>query len=96
MPEPSLSSVRASHTATLAPNRIPQLFSQNVRQLRLDAGMTQEALAERCSRYKKQISKIEDGTAKVNLSMIYALAQALNVDPSTLLKEKPGSSQQGH
>jgi transcriptional regulator with XRE-family HTH domain len=64
----------------------PALFSHNVQRLRLLAGLSQDALAERCSKYKKQIPKIEDGTAKVNLSMIYVLAQALNVDPATLLK----------
>jgi transcriptional regulator with XRE-family HTH domain len=70
---------------------LPKQFSQNVRRLRLEAGISQEALAERCTKYKKQIPKIEDGTATVNLSMIFVLAQALNVDPGTLLKESPVS-----
>lgn len=75
---------------------MPKLFSHNVKQLRLKAGMTQEALAERCTKYKKQISKIEDGTAHVSLSMIFVLAQALEVDPSALLKETRRSSRLEH
>lgn len=72
---------------------MPKLFSQNVRRLRLEAGISQEALAERCVKYKKQIPKIEKGTANVNLSMIFVLAQALDVDPGALLKETPASAQ---
>jgi transcriptional regulator with XRE-family HTH domain len=67
-------------------NRMPKLFGQNIRKLRLAAGLTQEALAQRCTKYKKQIPSIEDGSANVKLSMIFVLAQALEVDPSVLLK----------
>jgi transcriptional regulator with XRE-family HTH domain len=67
--------------------RMQSLFSRNVKRLRLQAGFTQKSLAQRCTRYKSQIPKIENGTAKVNLSMIYTLALALEVEPATLLQE---------
>lgn len=67
--------------------RMQSLFSRNVKRLRLEAGITQKSLAQRCNRYKSQIPKIEKGTAKVSLSMIFTLAQALQVEPSTLLQE---------
>ncbi|RFO97680.1 XRE family transcriptional regulator [Rhodoferax lacus] len=75
----------------MKPQRMLTLFSKNVLRLRQEAGMTQEALAKRCTKYKRQIPKIENGTAEVNLSMIFTLAQALEVDPATLLKESPVS-----
>ena len=86
------SSVLATHqprVSTMTNHSMPQLFSENVRRLRMEAGLTQEALAARCTKYKKQIAKIEAGSAEVNLSMIYVLAQALNVAPGTLLKQSP-------
>lgn len=68
-----------------------QIFSQNVRRLRLAAGLTQTTLAERCSSYKQHIPHIEDGSANVTLMMIVALAQALEVEPGILLQEIPES-----
>lgn len=62
-------------------------FSQNVRRLRLDAQLSQAVLAERCTKYKKQIAQIENGSARVTLSMVYVLASALQVDPGQLLRE---------
>ena len=67
--------------------RMQSLFSRNVKRLRLEAGITQKSLALRCHRYKSQIPKIENGTAKVSLSMIFTLAQALEVAPELLLQE---------
>ena len=64
-----------------------KLFSENVRRIRMEAGISQELLAERCTKYKRQIPHIENGTAKVNLSMIVVLAEALEVDPGTLLRQ---------
>jgi transcriptional regulator with XRE-family HTH domain len=78
----------------MKPQRMLTLFSKNVLRLRQEAGMTQEALAERCAKYKRQIPKIENGTAQVNMSMIYTLAQALEVDPAILLRESPASEYQ--
>lgn len=71
---------------TIKPQRMLQLFSQNVRRLRMEAGISQELLAQRCIKYKKQIPRIENGTADVNLSMIVVLAQALDVEPGVLLQ----------
>ena len=72
-----------------------KLFSRNVKRLRLEAGISQEHLAQRCSRYRKQIPQIEDGTVNVTLSMILALAEALGVEPALLLQENPASQGAG-
>jgi transcriptional regulator with XRE-family HTH domain len=84
---PSVLATHQTRVFTMTNDSMPKLFSENVRRLRMEAGLTQEALAGRCTKYKKQIAKIEAGSAEVNLSMIYVLAQALNVAPGTLLKE---------
>jgi transcriptional regulator with XRE-family HTH domain len=77
-------------------NSMPQLFGENVRRLLLEAGWTHEALAKRCTKYKNRISRLEDGSTQVNLSMIFVLAQALNVDPATLIKPAPSSPRLDH
>ena len=70
-----------------------KLFSHNVKRLRLQAGLSQDDLASRCTRFHKQIAQIEDGTANVTLSMIVTMAQALEVEPGVLLQDS--SSQPG-
>lgn len=72
-----------------------RLFSQNVKRLRIQAGLTQELLSHRCSRFKKQIPEIEEGTAHVTLDMIVTLARALEVEPGQLLQESPAGSGSG-
>lgn len=90
MPKPERQSGSGlPRTATVTAPDMSQLLRQNVRRLRLKAGLTQQALAQHCSKYKKQIAQIEDGTAEVNLSMIFVVAQALGVDPSVLLQDEP-------
>jgi transcriptional regulator with XRE-family HTH domain len=71
-------------------DKLLKVFSQNVERLRLEAGLSQEHLAQRCSRFRKQIPKIQDGTANVTLAMILALADALGVEPALLLQDKTG------
>ena len=63
------------------------LFGMAVRQLRLAKGITQDALAARCGRYKKQIPEIENGGVEVTLDMVIVLSNALDVAPGVLLKE---------
>lgn len=69
-------------TAPLLPQH---QFGQSVRRARLQAGLTQVALAQRCPRFKSQIPQIEDGAVVPTLSMILVLAHALQVTPDLLL-----------
>ena len=69
-----------------AANLLPQhQFGQSVRRARLQAGLTQDGLAQRCTRFKKQIPDIEDGAVVPTLSMILVLAHALKITPDLLL-----------
>lgn len=61
-------------------------IGENIKQLRLARGMTQEELANRLGVKKSAISKYEKGHV-VNLkrSTIEKLATALNVQPTTIM-----------
>ena len=68
-------------------------FGKRVRQLRLDAGMTQEDLAHRCGLFRTYMSRIETGRANPTLTMIDALAGSLRVPTAQLFEpETPSRS----
>lgn len=58
-----------------------------MRDLRRDAGMTQEDLAERCGLFRTYMSRIETGKANPTLTMIHALAASLGVPVTSLFGE---------
>lgn len=64
-------------------------FGRNVRRLRLEAGLDQDEVALQCAKFRDQIAQIEAGSVNPTLSMIVALAQALDVEPSTLIQGVP-------
>jgi len=57
---------------------------QNLRAIRRARGLTQVQLAERAGIDQGTVSKIERGYDQVSLRTIYALAEALNVEPPEL------------
>ncbi|MFE5318607.1 helix-turn-helix domain-containing protein [Paenibacillus sp. NPDC056579] len=57
-------------------------FGQRVRELRLKAGMSQEALAVRAGLDRSYIGGVERGERNVSLENIYKLTNALDVDMS--------------
>jgi transcriptional regulator with XRE-family HTH domain len=63
-----------------------QAFGQVLRELRRDRGLSQEAFAEvgRCSR--PHISRLESGRNSPSLSMLFQLAEALQIEPATLIQ----------
>lgn len=69
-----------------------RIFAANVRRLRISSGLSQEALADRADLHRTYISSIERGERNVSLENIFALAEALGVDPRELLApdKKPG------
>jgi transcriptional regulator with XRE-family HTH domain len=71
---------------TLSPKRI---FAANVRRLRLSAGLSQEALADRAGLHRTYISSIERGERNVALENIVGIAKALGVEPRDLLAPDP-------
>lgn len=68
------------------PSQFPkELFAANLRRLRLSAGLSQEALADRAELHRTYVSSIERGERNVSIENIFRLAQALDVDPRELL-----------
>ncbi len=54
-------------------------FGEAVRERRLAAGLSQEALAERCGVDRKSISRVETGAFSPSLDRVWNLAVALEV-----------------
>lgn len=60
-------------------------FGKNVRQVRLDRGMSQEDLAHSADLHRTHISLIERGLRSVRVETIERLALALRVQPAKLM-----------
>lgn len=55
-------------------------------QLRIDAGLSQEALAKAAGIDRKTVNRIENGHFSPNLDTFFRLCVALNVRPSEIMK----------
>jgi transcriptional regulator with XRE-family HTH domain len=62
-------------------------FGLAVRDRRLAAGLSQEALAERCGVDRKSISRVETGAFSPSLDRVWRLADALEVPLEDLVAE---------
>lgn len=62
-------------------------IGENLKRLRRDKGWTQGELASNCGIRLGQISKIERNETDPKLSTIYALTQALECTPNSLLMD---------
>jgi putative transcriptional regulator len=83
----------ASKPASVPPSDRPdhvrerrQLFGHIVREHRLAAGLSQEALAERCGVDRKSISRMETGAFSPRLDSVFNLAVALEIPVSELFE----------
>jgi len=64
-----------------------------IKQLRAALGVTQEELADRSGMFRTYMSRIESGVANPTVTMLYAVADALEVRVQELFddpKEAPG------
>ena len=59
-------------------------FGDTVREQRLAAGLSQEALAERCGIDRKSISRMETGAFSPRLDSVFSVAEALDIPVSEL------------
>lgn len=59
-----------------------------IRRIRLESGISQEQLAERCSLTPSYVSKVETGASKGRLETYYKIAEALNVSIDSFLAPK--------
>lgn len=66
-------------------------FGATVRRLRVELGISQEALADRTQIHRTYIGGIERGERNPTLTMIHRLAEALGVSPRALF-EMPAPS----
>jgi transcriptional regulator with XRE-family HTH domain len=60
-------------------------FGQNVYRIRVAAGLSQTAVAERMGVDQGNYSRLESGTAKPTLQTVFRLSQALGCEPYELL-----------
>lgn len=63
-----------------------ELFGKQVRLLRQEMGMSQEALAAGSGLHRTYIGSVERGERNISLENIVRIAHALKVPPSSLLK----------
>lgn len=62
-----------------------QLLGERVRAHRLELGLSQEALADRCGLHRNYISSIERGQVNVSFENLVTLAVGLGVDVGDLV-----------
>jgi transcriptional regulator with XRE-family HTH domain len=67
---------------------LKDVVATNVRRLRHEHGLTQEALAERVELSARYIGKIETGAASPTITIVGRLATAFMVDPCDLLRRR--------
>lgn len=67
--------------------RIDEAVGFNVRKLRLEQSLTQQALAQRAGVSKQTISNIEKGTAGANSRTVERIAECLGTSPLALYRE---------
>ena len=65
-------------------------FGLRVRTLRLERGLSQEALADAADLHRTHISLIERGERSVRLETVAAVAAALGVQPADLMPRLEG------
>jgi transcriptional regulator with XRE-family HTH domain len=70
---------------------IREVFARNLRRVRHERGLSQEALAHDAGIDRTYISALERGVYGATIDMIGKLAHVLRVEPGTLL-ERPASA----
>jgi transcriptional regulator with XRE-family HTH domain len=60
-------------------------FGQVIRDLRLEAGLSQEALSLSCGRHRTYVSLIERGKNSPSITTLWLIAEALKVRPSAII-----------
>ena len=66
---------------------IRQVFGHNLRRLRTQAGLSQEAVAVRIGVDRAHVSSMERGKQNVTLLTLWHTSQAVGVKPADLLDE---------
>lgn len=72
-----------------------QALGRRLKELRADAGITQDELAERADLFRTYLSRIESGVANPSFTVLVALAAALEVDAGELFRKPTQESVPG-
>jgi transcriptional regulator with XRE-family HTH domain len=64
-----------------------KVFGERVRHRRLERGMTQESLAEKCGMHWSFIGQVERGQTNISLHNLLRIAEGLDIDPGQLVRE---------
>lgn len=64
-----------------------EVFARNLRELRKERGLSQEALAELVGLHRTYIGSVERGERNISVDNIEKISDALNVSASSLLDE---------
>ena len=67
-----------------------QVFAANLRRLRHEMGLSQEALAHEAGVNRTYLSKLEKGASYPGLEIIAKISTVLEVEPAELLRVPPG------
>jgi transcriptional regulator with XRE-family HTH domain len=62
------------------------ILASNIRKYRIAKNLSQEALANLAGIEYSQVSRIERGLLNTSISVVFALAKALEIEPSKLLE----------
>jgi DNA-binding XRE family transcriptional regulator len=66
---------------------IKDILGCKVRRLRIDAGFSQQVLAEKSGIFRTYLSRLESGSANPTISVLEALATNLHVEVAELFRE---------
>jgi transcriptional regulator with XRE-family HTH domain len=65
-----------------------EIFSQNLKTIRKDAGISQEELASLCGLHRTYIGAVERGERNISIKNIEKISAALHIKASFLLEEQ--------
>ncbi|WP_295655290.1 helix-turn-helix transcriptional regulator [uncultured Mucilaginibacter sp.] len=71
----------------LRDNNAIKILADNVKRFRQEQSLSQETLANMAGIEYSQVSRIERGIINTSVSVIFAIAAALNIKPSQLLED---------
>jgi transcriptional regulator with XRE-family HTH domain len=73
------------------PTKVSSAFGEVIRELRVERGLSQEALSHACDRHRTYVSLLERGRSSPSLDTVWRLAAALSVSPTEIVRRVEAS-----